>query len=363
MTEYIPKFEDDLERAYSRETLDRINQEVGLLINTYVDIKYMQLSRPVYDKVQHLPFELAQNYLEKELFKVNNLIEEEPQWTMFKRPLLFVTEKFVTEKQKQTPSDNKYTDLEHLINGFSYMEVYDYLNYPDAKQFIDSRELSKYSAIGSRLPINLPKINELIDYLAYLKHYSWLVKTFGSKTVEKPILNINFVEKQEINTQQEIKLSVQHNNYIVENTKIVEKPILKETALPLNINLSKEQQNKLFERLKKDGYIAEDTHKESFLWAFGNQEKPIKNWTPIKWFDIPKRTKKSNAQTLYELLYLLKFDNKHPDRYKGIGYCFRDSDNEKFEHMSQKNPHKSKQDTSGKRQLKKIVDEVKALSI
>ena len=238
MTEYIPKFEDDLERAYDRETLNRISQEVGWLINGYVDIKYMQLSLSVYNKIQHLPLELVQNYLEKEIFKVNNLIEEEPQWTMSKRPLLFIT-----KKKKQKFSDNKYTDLEHLINGFSEVEVYDYLNYPAVEQCIDSKDFSKYSAIGSRLPIdNLPKINELIDYLAYLKHYKWLVDTFRNKTVKMPTLTV---------------------------------------ALPLNIILSRKQLNKLFELLKKESYIEGDAHKESFLWAFSNREKPIKNWTPI----------------------------------------------------------------------------------
>ncbi len=95
--------------------------------------------------------------------------------------------------------------------------------------------MHEYSSIGNCFPINLPKINELIDYLAYLRLYKWLVESYKGHTIEYPT---------QINT-----------------------------LISLDITITDSQKEKLFDLLIENKYIASNTHKESFKWAFSSQKK------------------------------------------------------------------------------------------
>lgn len=62
----------------------------------------------------------------------------------------------------------------------------------------------------------------------------------------------------------------------------------------------------LFEELIKGEFISLDTDKDSFIWAFGNAQKPD-NFKPIKWIKYNSRTKQTNLnkKALLDLLMVI----------------------------------------------------------
>lgn len=105
------------------------------------------------------------------------------------------------------------------------------------------------------------------------------------------------------------------STYRTENTCPVEKDLPQSKNLPTQLKLkhitSPAQRAKLYEQLKRDAYIAEDTDEDCFNWAVGSTITP-KEWKPIQWILINEKGTqcgKSNSSVLREFLVLLIYGN------------------------------------------------------
>lgn len=87
------------------------------------------------------------------------------------------------------------------------------------------------------------------------------------------------------------------------------------------------QRDKLFEKLRDAGFIAENTAKDCFCWAIGSEVQP-KQWKPIRWTLMNNKNVKepeSNRSVLREFLVLLIYDTV----YSGEGTSQNLNDDEK----------------------------------
>jgi len=126
--------------------------------------------------------------------------------------------------------------------------------------------------------------------------------------------------------------------------------------------LTESQKSKLFNELLNSKFIHKDT-KESHFKAVFSGNLPV-DFSHIEWIDKGTTRHEPNAQTLFELLYLLKpyIDKENYDTsasneanfYRLIKNCFANVKN-----MPEKNPAKAQGDTPRKKLLKTIVDSLK----
>lgn len=127
--------------------------------------------------------------------------------------------------------------------------------------------------------------------------------------------------------------------------------------------LTKPQIKKLFKALVANKYIHEETIESDFKAVFSGDLPEGHN--SIKWIDKSKKRHEPNAQTLFELLYLLKpyIESKNYDTsasneanfYRLIKNCFADVKN-----LPEKNPTKVMCNTPRKTLLKSIVESLKS---
>lgn len=186
---------------------------------------------------------------------------------------------------------------------------------------IEYSQYFNYSASETDLKIDLPKFDLITDYLALIEYFDDLRFDFNE----------------------------------VENGRGIPKP---ETKYQLQTKLTDKQRGELFELLLSNKYIAPETNKESFIWAFGGKQPQPSNWQHIKWIDESITRKEPNTQTLFELLYLLGVDkdtsaNNPNNLYRKMEFCFSGLKN-----IPAKNPSSIQQNTPRQIQLKTIIEEV-----
>jgi hypothetical protein len=117
-----------------------------------------------------------------------------------------------------------------------------------------------------------------------------------------------------------------------------------------SVSYNEEQLKNLCAELIKYEYLDKTTNEKNFVNAFNGKELNS-DFKKLRWIDKSPTKSTTNAQTFYELIYLLEIKSETIDFYKKIDSLFV-----AIKDFKNKNPFNKRQDTDRKRQLGGIIN-------